>query len=137
MANEKNLIPANKRSLSEARENGRKGGLKSGEARRKKKSMKQAMNLLLSLPVSDEYKEAIERYGLDEKDADNQMVIIISAFEKAASGNVDAMKFIAGITGSNSMSENDRKKAKLSEKRLKLQNDEFEYKKKQDENNRW
>lgn len=137
MANEKNLIPVTKRTKSEAREISKKGGLKSGEARRKKKSMKQAMNLLLSLPVSDEYKEAIERYGLDEKDADNQMVIIISAFEKAASGNVDAMKFIAGITGSNSMSENDRKKAKLSEKRLKLQNDEFEYKKKQDENNRW
>ncbi len=121
MANEKNLIPANRRSLSETRENGRKGGLKSGEARRKKKSMKQAMNLLLSLPVSDEYKEAIERYGLDEKDADNQMVIIISAFEKAASGNVDAMKFIAGITGSTAMTEAEREKIKLEKKRLKME----------------
>lgn len=40
MANEENLIPANKRSLSEARENGRKGGIKSGEVRREKKLWK-------------------------------------------------------------------------------------------------
>lgn len=40
MANEENLIPANKRSLSEARENGRKGGIRSGEVRREKKLWK-------------------------------------------------------------------------------------------------
>ena len=40
MANEENLIPANKRSLSEARENGRKGGIASGKARREKKLWK-------------------------------------------------------------------------------------------------
>lgn len=138
MANEKNLIPVTKRTKSEAREISKKGGQASGVARRKKKTMKQAMNLLLSLPVkNDEFKEAIERYGLDEKDVDNQMVIIISAFEKAASGNVEAMKFIAGITGSNSMNEGDRQKNRLSKERLKLQKDEFEYKKRQDENNRW
>ena len=36
MANEQNLIPANKRSKSEARENGSKGGIASGKSRRKK-----------------------------------------------------------------------------------------------------
>lgn len=137
MANAENLISNDKRTPSERRENARKAGVASGEARRKKKSMKQAMNLLLSMPVSDEYREAIERFGLDANDADNQMMVMISAFKKAVSGNVDAMKFIASITGSNSMSENDRKKAKLSEKRLKLQKDEFEYKKKVDEESKW
>lgn len=137
MANAENLISNDKRTPSERRENARKAGVASGEARRKKKSMKQAMNLLLSMPVSDEYREAIERFGLDANDADNQMMVMISAFKKAVSGNVDAMKFIASITGSNSMSENDRKKAKLSEKRLKLQEEEFEYKKKVDEESKW
>lgn len=137
MANAENLISNDKRTPSERRENARKAGVASGEARRKKKSMKQAMNLLLSMPVSDEYREAIERFNLDANDADNQMMVMISAFKKAVSGNVDAMKFIASITGSNSMSENDRKKAKLSEKRLKLQEEEFEYKKKVDEESKW
>lgn len=137
MANEENLIQNDKRTPSERRENARKAGVASGKARRKKKSMKQAMNLLLSLPVNNEYKEAIERFGLNEDDVDNQMVIMISAFEKAAAGNIDAMKFIASITGSNSMNEGERKKAKLSEKRLKQQKEEFEYKKKIDEESKW
>lgn len=37
MPNAENLIPNNKRSPREVRENGRKGGIASGEARRKKK----------------------------------------------------------------------------------------------------
>ena len=36
MANEQNLIPVTKRTKSEAREISKKGGIKSGEARRKK-----------------------------------------------------------------------------------------------------
>ena len=39
MANEQNLIPTNKRSKNEVREIGRKGGIKSGEARREKAAM--------------------------------------------------------------------------------------------------
>ena len=37
MANEKNLIPNSERSPSEVRENGKKGGQKSGEVRREKR----------------------------------------------------------------------------------------------------
>ncbi len=37
MLNDKNLVPFSNRSESEARENGRKGGRKSGETRRRKK----------------------------------------------------------------------------------------------------
>ena len=39
MANEKNLIPFDQRSESEARELGRKGGIASGEARREKSTL--------------------------------------------------------------------------------------------------
>ena len=46
--NEQNLIVP---SSSEARENGSKGGKASGAARRKKRDMKQCMELLLSLPA--------------------------------------------------------------------------------------
>ena len=42
MANEENLIPMNKRSQSEAREFGKKGGIASGESRRAYKSLKLA-----------------------------------------------------------------------------------------------
>ena len=47
MANEQNLIPANKRSKSEARENSRKGGIKSGQVRRMKADFKAVLIDLL------------------------------------------------------------------------------------------
>ena len=46
MANNENLQPV--RSVSEAREKGKKGGHKSGEARRKRKNLKEELLLLLS-----------------------------------------------------------------------------------------
>ena len=46
MANEKNLKPVT--SKKEARERGRKGGLASGEARRKRKTLKEELLLMLS-----------------------------------------------------------------------------------------
>ena len=49
MANEQNLTPY--RTVSEARENGRKGGNASGHARAEKKTAKERMACLLSLPI--------------------------------------------------------------------------------------
>ena len=46
--NEKNLIPNSERSPSEVRENGKKGGIASGEARRKRKTLKEELLLMLS-----------------------------------------------------------------------------------------
>lgn len=121
MANEENLIPFDKRSVNEARESGKKGGIKSGQARRKKKSMKQAMNLLLSLPVSDENAQRLAQLGIDVDDADNQMLMMVSMMQRAIKGNVTAAQFIANITGSTAMAEAEREKIKLEKKRLKLE----------------
>ena len=44
--NDSNLIPNCERSPSELREMGRKGGIASGKARRRKKQMKQIMDAL-------------------------------------------------------------------------------------------
>lgn len=121
MVNEENLIPFDKRSVNEARESGKKGGIKSGQARRKKKSMKQAMNLLLSLPVSDENAQRLAQLGIDVDDADNQMLMMVSMMQRAIKGNVTAAQFIANITGSTAMTEAEREKIKLEKKRLKLE----------------
>ena len=49
--NEKNLISNSERTPSELREITQKGGKASGEARRRKKDMKQKMKALLELPA--------------------------------------------------------------------------------------
>ena len=53
MANEQNLIPNSKRSPKEVRENGRKGGIESGKVRRKKKTLRELMELYGSMPDPD------------------------------------------------------------------------------------
>lgn len=48
MANEKNLIPTSERTKEEARELGRKGGIKSGETRRRKKEFRELFETMLA-----------------------------------------------------------------------------------------
>ena len=69
MPNEQNLIPFNKRTESEQREQARKGGQKSGEVRRQKKAMKETMKMLLSLEMPEsEGKEKLRELGIEDKD---------------------------------------------------------------------
>lgn len=121
MANEKNLIPMSKRTKSEQRELTSKAGKASGEARRRKKSMKQAMNTLLNLPVSETNKAKLKRLGVEPSEADNQMLVMVSAMQQALNGNVRAMEFIASITGNIAMSEAERERNKIEKKRLKIE----------------
>ena len=76
--NEENLIPMNERSESEVRELGRKGGIKSGEARREKKL----------------FKEAIEKKLGQSLDS-----MIDSMINQAKNGNVQAITFLRDTIG--------------------------------------
>ena len=95
MANEKNLIPMEQRSSSEAREMGRKGGIASGVARRRKRALREAADLYLSLPVRDGRKRnALLRDGLDPDDVDNQMAVIVGLTKAAQLGEAKAAKLL-------------------------------------------
>lgn len=84
MPNEKNLIPFSERSKSEAREYGAKGGIASGEARRRKKALKECMNALLDLPVTGAGNyNALAQLGVDPDDIDNRMLVAAALFQKA------------------------------------------------------
>ncbi len=103
LANEKNLIPYSERSENEARENGRKGGIASGESRRKRKLLKDSMNALLELPVSStkEY-NALIKMGIDIEDIDNSQLIVLALFNRAKSGDVAAIKELRNLIGEDS-----------------------------------
>lgn len=95
MPNEQNLIPMDQRSQKEARELGREGGRASGEARRRKKSLREAAELYLSLPVSDKRAwNKLAKDGVDPEDVDNQMAIIAGLSIKAAKGDAKAAKVL-------------------------------------------
>ena len=102
MANEQNLIPfTSDQDREQAKKNGRKGGVASGEARRKKKAMKDAINMLLSLPLKDEKAKAyLEYLGFEKEDMDNQLGLVISMYKEAvAKGNVQAANWIRDTAG--------------------------------------
>lgn len=56
--NSENLVPNTERSQEELREMGRKGGIKSGESRRRQRDMKKVMKLFAREILASE----LERY---------------------------------------------------------------------------
>lgn len=106
MANEKNLengLSTQFRSGEEAARNGQKGGIASGAARRRKRSLKEAADLYLSLPVSDKRVwDKISRQYVDPEDIDNQMAIIVGLSKAAARGDPKAAKVLFDVLGEDS-----------------------------------
>ena len=100
MANEKNLIPFSERTKNEQREIAQKGGQASGAARRRKKSLKEAADLYLSLPVTDKRRlNKLKRRDLDPDDIDNQMAMVVGLAEAATAGDARAAKVILEMLG--------------------------------------
>ena len=78
MANEQNLKPVT--SKKEARERGRKGGLASGEARRKRKTLKEELLLML-------------------EDEEVQKSVAVALIQEAQNGNVKAFGMLRDTIG--------------------------------------
>lgn len=100
MSNEQNLIPNSERTPEELREITSRGGKASGAARRRKRSLKEAADLYLSLPVADRRRwNRIARRGVDPSDVDNQMAMIIGLVEAATDGDARAAKVVVDLIG--------------------------------------
>lgn len=100
MAGEENLIPFSERTKEEARELGRRGGKASGAARRRKRSLKEAADLYLSLPVEDKRRwNKLSRRYLDAEEIDNQMAMIVALWDGAVSGDARSAKVLIDLIG--------------------------------------
>lgn len=100
MSNEKNLIPFNKRTESEQREIAQQGGIASGKARRRKRSMKEAADYYLSLPETDRRRvNALLRDEVEPEDVDNQMSVVMGMAEAAKRGDARAANVLLKMLG--------------------------------------
>lgn len=93
MANIQNLVPfTSDQSREQAKINGSKGGKASGKVKRQRKAMQKQMELLLSLPFNlvdkegNEVADTLATLGIEKKEIDNQMALLISLW-KTAIGN--------------------------------------------------
>ena len=120
MANEQNLIPANKRSKSEVRENGSKGGIASGKARRKKANLRKAFETILQAEVASlNVKKQLEELGFDST---NEMALAMVMMQKAMKGNVRAFEQISRLTAIDTKDSLDKREQKERIEALKLEN---------------
>ncbi|WP_443873600.1 hypothetical protein [Megasphaera sp.] len=120
MANEKNLVPANRRSKNEARENGRKGGLNSGKSRRRRKALRTMLKEAVSLPLSDlpeDLKAGIMK-AAQIKD-DSLLVsdaVLGSLIRTACKGNSQMMRLLLDTLGESADIRMKAREIKLKEK---------------------
>ena len=103
MPNEQNIVPYqfdSNQSREQAAKNGAAGGRASGESRRRKKSLREAAELYLSLPVSDKRAwNKLARDGVSPEDVDNQMAVIAGLTIKAVKGDAKAAKVLFDLLG--------------------------------------
>ena len=102
----KNLVPLNKRTKEEQRTIQQDGGISSGVSRRRKRSLKEAADLFLSMPVTDTRTfNKMAKAGIDVDDADYQMAVIVGLTMQAAKGDAKAAKAVFDLLGEDSHSE--------------------------------
>lgn len=89
----------------ERRENGRKGGIASGEAKRKKKAMRERLEILLSLPLKSGKGadlEVIKNFAaLKGQNITVQDAMMIAQIQKALKGDTTAAAFVRDTAGEN------------------------------------
>lgn len=98
MANDDNLIPLNKRTKSEQREIQSKGGKARAEKARKKKAVREVIEMLANQPLTNNaLKKSIKGItaGVDEDDIDLLTAATMGIFQSAIKGNEKAYRLIA------------------------------------------
>lgn len=106
MANEQNLVPfTSNQSREEAVRNGRKGGIKSGEARRRKAAMRDTMNRCLTMQAHvDGLSDVLIADG---GESTYEEIITMAIINQAAMGDVKAYNAIMKVVGQTDKSDMD------------------------------
>lgn len=95
-----NLVPIEHLSNEEAKKRGSAGGKASAEARRKKKTIKETINLMLSMPIiNDKAKKQMKELGYTDEDMINQTALVLAMYKKALNGDVNAFNTLSDRSG--------------------------------------
>lgn len=87
-------------SSEEARKNGSKGGFASVQSRRRKKTMREALEMLMyKCELPEQTKQMLRAEGVSDDEMNHQMVITRSLIAKAESGDVQAYNAICAMIG--------------------------------------
>ena len=88
------LIPLNKRTKEERKRICSNGGKKSGEARRKQRTMRNIFRMVKGLRINDaEIRANLRELGIKEKDMTYGVLFAVSVFNNAMKGNLSTNSF--------------------------------------------
>lgn len=99
MSNEKNLVPFQDFSADKQREIRSMGGKASGEAKRRKKAIRETVQAVAAMGVPNKALKALKQAGVSEEDATYQTAIVLKMFNEAMNGNVAAFNAIVNASG--------------------------------------
>jgi hypothetical protein len=116
MANEQNLLKGDDIHKF-THEEASKGGKASGEARRRKKSMKESFETLFDMQASDKYKNAFKKQGYDVPDnLTMEQTLVLSMMAKAIAGDARMASLVLDVMGEKQSDRLKRKELELKEK---------------------
>ena len=106
-----NLIPNSERTPEELREMTRKGGIKSGEARRAKKTLREFGQAFLMQETSPVFQGLMDTHRVNDEDMTNLAALFVRVFNRAMStGDLNAARQVvewAGMAPLQEMRENE------------------------------
>lgn len=87
-------------SVEKARENGRKGGIASGESKRRKKTAKEVVNMILNLKTTNtDLQEKMREMGIEEDEMTNIASMSVAVMEKAMGGDYRSYNSLLEVAG--------------------------------------
>lgn len=95
MANDQNLnngVTTQFRAGEEQARIAKKGGIASGQARRRKKTLSELAKMIAENPAPTAAKKELAKMGIADEDANNMAVVATSLYKKAADGNIQAIE---------------------------------------------
>ena len=108
MANERNLIPNDKRTPSERRENARKAGIASGQARREKKTIQKILADLLDSEIKDspQFAKLASKMGVESDKSIKDIFTMVCLLNSVKSGNLGDLERLSKLLGEDKQNEN-------------------------------
>ena len=100
--NLQNLTTMRERTPEERSEIGRKGGIASGESKRRKKNIRELAKVLLDKDISKSQKlmrKRMQALGFADEDMIYSNAILAAMLVKASNGDVNAAKFVRDTAG--------------------------------------
>ena len=106
--NEKNLNPNEERTPSERRENARKAGIASGQARREKKTIQKILADLLDGQIKDnpQFAKLASKMGIESDKSVKDIFTMVCLLNSVKSGNLGDLERLSKLLGEDKQNEN-------------------------------